>query len=326
MPTTRDLIAEALLEGLGDQAIKERLVAAGANEERADCELRHAASDPYFQAARKLANRVAKRDWTLDIYARSAALDDMSATIPTIDAIDPEAFFRDYYTRNRPVKLTGLVDHWPALVKWSLDYLEGRVGSAIVEVQGQRDNAADYEIDKDKHRRHAPMRDVIALLRRDQPSNDFYITAYNDSMNKQALAPLWADLGPISLLEKTGPRDGFFWMGPQGTLTPFHHDLTNNLLVQVRGRKQVRMVPSYAVGRMRNTVHCFSEVQPKDFAQGGSNMPQMLECEIAAGEAIFLPVGWWHHVTALDQTISMSFTNFSQANQFTDNYPADANF
>ncbi len=37
------------------------------------------------------------------------------------------------------------------------------------------------------------MRDVIAAIREVEASNDFYLTAYNDTANKQALAPLWDD-------------------------------------------------------------------------------------------------------------------------------------
>ena len=51
-------------------------------------------------------------------------------------------------------------------------------------------------------------------------------------------------------------------------------------------------------------------------------MPPLLECVIDKGEAIFLPIGWWHHVTALDRSISMSFTNFIADNEFTQNYPS----
>ena len=326
----RRLIAEALGEGRDDAGIRDLLIASGLSELQANHELQLAHKDPLFAAARalsqRLANRMRKRDWTLDIYSRLARHNPDGLTIPEVDAIKPERFFREFYFANRPVKLTGLVDHWPALEKWTLDMLEAELGDAIVEVQGDRGKAKSYETDKDPHRRHAPLREIIALLRRDEPSNDFYITAYNDTTNKQALAPLWKDLGPVSILQPSGGQDGFFWMGPAGTLTPFHHDLTNNLLVQVEGRKHVRMVPSWEVARMRNAVHCFSEREPGDFETGDADLPPMLECTIGKGEAIFPPIGWWHHVTALDRSISMSFTNFAADNQFTGGYPEDSRF
>ena len=37
---------------------------------------------------------------------------------------------------------------------------------------------------------------------------------------------------------------------------------------------------------------------------------------LAPGEALFVPVGWWHHVVGLDMSISVSMTNFAYPNAF----------
>jgi ribosomal protein L16 Arg81 hydroxylase len=39
------------------------------------------------------------------------------------------------------------------------------------------------------------------------------------------------------------------------------------------------------------------------------------------GEAIFIPVGWWHHVKSLEVSISVSFTNFVFPNYYEWKYP-----
>jgi len=39
-----------------------------------------------------------------------------------LDALDnprTDFFYRHYYDANRPAKLTGIVDHWPALTCWA---------------------------------------------------------------------------------------------------------------------------------------------------------------------------------------------------------------
>lgn len=320
----RELIAAALLAGDTPDQIREQLIASGSSAASADYDLRRAEKDPFFQAAATLQRRIAKRDWALGIHGRLATARAGGLSIPTVDKIDPKRFFDDYYAANRPVVLTGLVDDWPALANWSLDYLAEKVGSATVELQARRTEAGDYEMAKDRHKQVHPMRSVIDAIRKSGPTNDFYITAYNDTANKQALAPLWDDLGDISILRPTGGLDGFFWLGPKGTLTPFHHDLTNNLLVQVMGRKRVYLVPSWEVGRMRNSIHCFSGLSPGDWP--GDELPPLLECTIDRGDALFLPVGWWHYVEALDVSISMSFTNFAADNDFHLGYPADTQF
>jgi len=124
------------------------------------------------------------------------------------------------------------------------------------------------------------------------------------------------------LLDDRGGRDGFFWLGPRGTLTPWHHDLTNNLLVQVLGRKRVRMAPPWAFARMRNRLHCFSDWgnEALPAGEGDAEMPPVLDVVIGPGEAIFLPVGWWHQVEALDLSASMSFTSFRRSNAHAEEY------
>jgi hypothetical protein len=321
-PDKRGLIAEVLLAGGDSAAVRRRLVESGISSAAADYEIRRAEKDPLFRAALRLRRDLAKSHWVLRNY-RTLDAQRAADSVPTIDKIVPERFFADFYYTNRPVKLTGLVDHWPALKLWTPDYMAEKVGDAVVELQGQRESAEDYEMFKQRHQRQLPMREVVEAIRGFDSTNEFYITAYNDTTNKRTLAPLWDDLGPVSILRPTGGLDGFFWFGPKGTLTPLHHDLTNNLLVQVLGRKRVLMVPPWELERVRNHQHCFSAVTLAELQSGGNGVPDVVECVIGPGEAVFLPVGWWHHVEALDVSISMSFTNFPVENDFTPGHPVD---
>lgn len=327
-PGKRDVLAQALLDGTPVTQLAERFVAAGYSEKAAAYEAGRAMKDPLFNAGKRVSNRLSKSQWTLDNYRRlHQAEAGEGAEIPIVDAINPDQFFRDYHHRNLPVKLTGLVDHWPAMERWTLDYLADKIGDMVVELQGQRLSGEDYEMVKDRHKRHVKFSEFIALLRQTENSNDFYITAYNDTVNKQALAPLWEDVGDLSLLKSSGGHDGFFWMGPKGTITPFHHDLTNNLLLQISGRKRVTMVAAYDSAHMRNHHHCFSRwMSPDDIRAQGGDAPKLWQCDIGPGEAIFLPVGWWHYVEALDHTIGMSFTNFPVDNDFYTDYPSEVAF
>lgn len=317
----RVAIAIALLEGEAPGALADRLIVEGHPPSSARYEVERAAKSPYLKGAERLRARIAKRDWTLGVFSRLAALDPAQATIPVVDRIDPATFYRDYYLTNRPVKLTGLVDHWPALSRWSLDHFDATLGDVLVELQADRESDPDFEIAKDPHQSRARLREVTARLRT-ETGNDFYLTAYNSGINKRALAPLWADTGPISVLSPREERDGFFWMGPKGTITPFHHDLTNNLLLQIVGRKHVKLVATHDGALMRNALHCFSEWDGAELPAGAAapGRPRVLACTIGPGEALFLPIGWWHHVEGLDMTIGMSFTNFSVFNDFQEGY------
>lgn len=318
----RALLAEGLATGADDAVLHARLVAAGVSAATAKYEVARLAKDPMAAMLRRQAARMAKQGWLLANLDRLAREADEGFALDTLDAPAPDIFYCHYYQMNRPAKLTGIVDHWPALTRWSLDHFAATCGGATVEAQVGRESDGDYELAKDAHRRLVRFAELIDWLRKDEASNDIYLTAYNSGTNAQALGALWDDLTPIDLLDARGDRDGFFWLGPRGTLTPWHHDLTNNLLVQVLGRKRVRMAPPWAFARMKNSRHCFSDWanEPLAAGPGDAHTPPILETVIGPGEAIFLPVGWWHQVEALDLSASMSFTNFRRPNAHVDDY------
>ena len=321
-PDKRALLAEGLAAGDDDAALHARLVASGVSAASAKYEVDRLSRDPMAAMLRRQAARIAKQGWLLANQERLAREADGGFALDTLDAPEPAYFYRHHYDANRPVKLLGIIDHWPALQRWSLDHFADVAGDAVVEAQVERDRSPDYELAKDEHRRLLRFGELIDWLRKDEASNDIYLTAYNSGTNAAALAPLWDDMAPIRLLDGRADRDGFFWLGPKGTLTPWHHDLTNNLLVQVMGRKRVRLAPPWAFARMRNSRHCFSdwgnEALPAD--EGDAATPPVLETIIGPGEAIFLPVGWWHQVEALDLSASMSFTSFRRPNAHVEDY------
>ncbi|MDO9368303.1 MAG: cupin-like domain-containing protein [Sphingopyxis sp.] len=318
----RTLLAEGLAAGDDDMALHRRLVTAGVSTAAARYEVDRLAKDPMAAMLRRQAARMAKQGWLLANYERLAREAEGGFTLDTLDAVDPDLFYRHHYEANRPAKLTGLIDHWPALARWSLDHFARVAGHAVVEAQVERERSPDYELAKDDHRRLVRFDELIDWLGKDEASNDIYLTAYNSGTNAAALGALWDDMAPIELLDTSRTRDGFFWLGPRGTLTPWHHDLTNNLLVQVIGRKRVRMAPPWAFDRMKNSRHCFSDWanEPLPAGPGDADTPPVLETVIGPGEAIFLPVGWWHQVEALDLSASMSFTSFRRPNAHVEDY------
>ncbi|WP_439569158.1 cupin-like domain-containing protein [Sphingopyxis sp.] len=320
-PDKRALLAQGLSAGDDDDALRARLVAAGVSLATAKYEVDRLTKDPMAGELRRQAARMAKQRWLFANQERLASGADGGFALDTLDAPDVDHFYRHYYEANRPAKLTGIVDHWPALQRWSLDHFASVVGDAVVEAQVERERDPEYELAKDDHRRLVRFAELIDWLRKDEASNDIYLTAYNSGTNAAALAPLWDDMAPIALLD---PRrhDGFFWLGPRGTLTPWHHDLTNNLLVQVTGRKRVRMAPPWAFARMKNSRHCFSDWGNAALPPGAGDAetPPVLETIIGPGEGVFLPVGWWHQVEALDLSASMSFTSFRRANAHVQDY------
>lgn len=287
-------------------------------------EVGRAVNDPFYQGSARMRTRLMKREWQLAALRKLVELDPALQEVPVEIEIAPADFLTRYYAAHRPVLLRGMIGHWPAMTHWSLDHFEELFGDTDISVQWGRESNPDYERYKEAHRRVMPFSDIAARLRTDEPSNDYYVTAGNEE-NLELLEPLWEDMGDLTgILEAREGNRGFFWMGPAGTITPFHHDLTNNLLVQIRGRKKVKLVASHDTSLMRNDRHCFSLWTGDDLPVGPPkrNKPRVIEVILGEGEALFIPVGWWHHVEALDMTIGASFTNFAWPNDHASDYAA----
>ncbi|MCM8730222.1 cupin-like domain-containing protein [Hephaestia sp. GCM10023244] len=320
----RRAIAELILDGAADEPLARMLSdAAAIPVDVIAREIAIARQSPYLIGAHRLQRRLQKWSWVLQNRARLYAGTANGLAVPTVAAIAPARFYSELYIGHRPAVIRGLVDHWPARDKWSLDSIAETLGDQPVQLQWDRSRDPSYESNSNRHRASKPFSAVAARLRSTEPSNDFYVTANNSGENREVFAPLFEDVGEIpGILKPGGAREGFFWIGPRGTITPWHHDLTNNLLVQFVGRKRVRLVASHDTPLMRNHLHCYSLWGSDDLPPGpaAGDKPAVLECTIGPGDALFLPVGWWHHVEGLDQTIGMSFTSFAWNNDFYSSY------
>ncbi|MCT2398665.1 cupin-like domain-containing protein [Novosphingobium mangrovi (ex Huang et al. 2023)] len=273
------------------------------------------------EALRQAQWKIAKYEWLLETLEQQRALTPTGTSIFRCQDVPPDEFLEHFYAPGRPVVLTGLLEDWPALYRWTPQYLRERIGEAQVECQAGRSGNARFELDKEAHAVRMPFSDFIDAISAAQ-GNDLYLTAFNSRANGEALAPLEADIGRIdSLLDHPeGSSGGMVWIGPAGTFTPLHHDLTNNLLVQIVGRKQVILLPPSDTPKLQNDVHVFSAISDvADPALDRKLYPHIgalrtYEIILEPGEALFLPLGWWHQVRSLDFSVSMTFTNFRWSN------------
>ncbi|HEY7310262.1 MAG TPA: cupin-like domain-containing protein [Gemmataceae bacterium] len=337
-PQWQRWIAENVLRGNDLQLVADAMLRSGFDEQTVRQEIAAAQEHPYLEAARALASipatpaatgtvesKIRKRDWVLEIYRRSARQASTFAQVPRVRRPSRQEFLDKYYARNEPVVIEGALDNWPALTRWTPTYFQERFGDRLVEVQAHRHADPDYEINAAQHKKTMRFGDFVAVVESLGPSNDWYITARNGGTNQEQLKELWDDI--IQLPEYLRGDDpgnrGFFWYGPRGTVTPLHHDLTNNFMAMVRGRKLVRLIAPYELPDLYNHRHCFSRVDLDrvDYER----FPRfrnvtVLDVVLGKGDLFFLPVGWWHYVGGLDVTVTMTFTNFVFDNGFYDSY------
>ncbi|WP_238010693.1 cupin-like domain-containing protein [Dactylosporangium sp. AC04546] len=310
----QEWIARNLALGVPPDSLLDVLREAGVDAATARAEIDAALAHPYFRACRSLAESSGWVEALLETYGDLRTADG-GRTLQRRHSVAPDEFFERYYFGHRPVVLQGLTDDWPAR-HWTLAGLRERFGAAEVEVMTGRDADADHGWRYDTHRTPMSFGDYLTMVETGGRTNDYYMVPRNENWQRPELSAMRAEVRPPAGLvpPDVTPDDMTLLIGPAGTVTPLHHDNMNILLCQVMGRKHVRLVPSWDRHRVYPRGGTFSHVDAwtpdlrrfPDYAAA-----TVLETVLEPGEALFIPVCWWHWVRALDVSITVSFHRFT---------------
>ena len=322
----RRWIAENKLLGVSDEQLVAELVRhGGVDAGLATQEVRAVTEHPYFQAGEQMAQRLRKLESLLDVRRSLSSLASGSDGLERRGRISREEFLERYYSANRPVILTGLLEDWPA-ASWNPAYLKEVCGDATVEIVSGRDRDPRYEINSVAHKTHVRFGDYVDMVTQEGESNDYYLVANNGFFGRPEAKRLYEDLRSLPEYLDPAKAEGrvFLWFGPAGTVTPLHHDVMNVFLAQVYGRKQVTLISPDQTPRVYNQIGVYSEVdcENPDYQKYPLfRQVEPLRIILQPGEVLFLPVGWWHHVKALDVSITVTFINFIHQNDFDWSHP-----
>lgn len=324
----RKWLVSNLMKGSAPEGLRKILREQGFSDLDIAAELLLANEHPYTDAGKEIFFTLNKRNWLLHTNDTLSALDKRySSQVEVRVTPSFDIFVNEYYSKQLPVVLTGGVDRWPALKKWTPQYLLENFGSAEIEVQSGREGDPLYERNSGRHKKKLTMKAFAEMVLNAGESNDFYMTANNTKNSLANIEKLFddvADFGEGYRQADTIKNGNFFWFGPKGVFTPLHHDLTNNMLVQIYGRKRVTLIPALQVPWLYNDKGVFSAADYPKFDEKRHPLIKNVtpvELILNPGEALFIPIGWWHCVEGLDISISISFTNFNAPNNFSGEFP-----
>ncbi|MEI2423094.1 cupin-like domain-containing protein [Arthrospira platensis SPKY2] len=264
----------------------------------------------------------------LVIQTQLSSLTEKSFIIDQKSNVSKLDFLDNYYSKNIPLIFTNLINDWPALKLWTPEYLKKYYGHINVEIQTNRDSDPQYEINQQNHKQIIPFAHYISWITSGRKTNNYYMVANNRNLERPEFKPLLNDLFLFPQYLETNFEKSvgsiFFWYGPEGTITPLHHDPVNLLLAQVSGTKLIRMIPPYQIPFLYNFRGVFSmvDLENPDYNKYPLfKKVKMIEFILEPGDVLFIPVGWWHHIRSLQPSISVSMTNFLFPNNYHWDYP-----
>jgi lysine-specific demethylase 8 len=227
--------------------------------------------------------------------------------IDVVDTISPKDFKREYIDANSPLLMRKVTANWPAMKKWSFDFfaslsLPKRV---FLEMNNVLQGGGQYEV--------MEYGDYIRRIADDNGQNTpkGYLSVFKVFT---AFPELRSDVDFSLLSQFKVKNTAKGWIGPAGTVTGYHVDWGDNVLAQICGRKEVRLVSPqdskymYPSKRFdQGTMSSEMDVDNYD-ADRFSLFAKATEYRVIIhpGEMLFIPRGWWHHVRSLDKSISVS--------------------
>ncbi|RPA72255.1 Clavaminate synthase-like protein [Ascobolus immersus RN42] len=167
------------------------------------------------------------------------------------------------------------------------------------------------------------------------------------ALRNDLVVPDYCYISPTTSKEQEGDEDEAepaapilnTWFGPPSTISPLHTDPHHNLLLQLFGKKYIRLYPPSATpylfprGKDENGVDMSNTSSiPWEMVEGGMDGENIggvsglgggvdvedavrfggfegveyVECVLDEGEGLFLPRGWWHYVRGLSVGWSVS--------------------
>ena len=224
-----------------------------------------------------------------------------------------EEFEERFLRPQKPVIITGAMDQWPALTRWSNDYMSERAGARPVRIsmahQGVHFKGANQILDHS----NMSLAEYIKLITSQQISDGRLYAAIIPI--QKALPELWPDVAFPEYFNREECSSTNMWFGPGSNVSPLHYDSMHNFLTQIRGRKRVLLFHPDEIRRLypfafhHRSLH-ISQVNM--VAPDHARFPEFqkaahTELILEPGEMLFIPVFWWHGVFGIEENLSINY-------------------
>lgn len=237
--------------------------------------------------------------------------------IKRVKRLTKSQFENGYLNKTTPVIISSGLK-WKALM-WSPEYFENLFPEKIVDLD------LNYSIPtkgknylKSNIIEQVSMKEAINLIYcNNNPNIKHYLSQkslYTEfpELTQDIGMPPWKDTNTAHSEYSIN-----LWFGEAGNATPLHYDVSHNFLIQIHGRKRIRLfAPSDTQYLYR---HITQSRGPRYLSQipdidnlDDEKYPKLRHAMAYEGilhpkETLFIPSGWWHDIRSLDHAISINF-------------------
>ena len=248
--------------------------------------------------------------------------------IKRISAPSISKFLNDHINPSIPVIITGAMNHWPAMSgerRWSnLNYLRRVAGPRLVPVE-----IGENYLHEDWSQQLLPLSDFIDRFVEgadaSAPAHKGYLAQHKlfdqvEDLRRDVCIPDYCALARHDErnIDENENEDKDVvlnaWFGPSGTVSPLHYDPKHNLLAQVVGSKYICLFsPSDSASLYPDEGGLMPNNSRVDFTCPNLEKYPLygnvtgMECELQAGEMLYIPPLFWHGVRSQSTSFSVSF-------------------
>lgn len=246
--------------------------------------------------------------------------------------LSPEEFRREYFLTGKPVVLDKIASEWPAVKKWTFDYLLERCGLDEIDVldgHNWKVQAAPGSDAVDAAERGMKMQDLLTGAR----SGSGWYGSFIELLDRHADLrddidwTLVRDYGCTSMrLPWQRNVMGKMYIGGPLTSTSFHCAPVMNLYLQVYGRKRwVLVAPKFTPFMYPALSKGLNWQSRVDFREPNYDEAPLYryvdryETVLEPGDVLWNPPWVWHGVQNLTESIAVSMWWVSVARSFANN-------
>jgi hypothetical protein len=231
--------------------------------------------------------------------------------LESIDASHVVLFRKNYLMNEKPVILKGMGKDWPAIKRWSADFFRNTYGHIKVPVCYYKTKRQEPYKDQTK----MPLGEYIYLAEKNSAfENDSELPYLGGWIYHKEFPELLDDIDmslpcfPDNWLYKLPSSISIpptnLLIGYQQVSSPLHTDsfFVNSVLTMIVGEKKARLVSPAHTFAVSNGQDLFNPDIANEVLKHGADI---FEGTISAGDALYIPPGWWHNVINCGFTIAV---------------------